>query len=152
MRYSIDTNIFAYLADERDLNKQSIARDLVETLLERDAWIGLQVVGELQNVLLRRFKKTISEASATASFVLGAFPSFAYDEDDVSRALSAFAGGRFSYWDALLLSAAARAGCGVLFTEDMQDGGRFDDVLIINPFAPDGGLSARGRELLELAN
>ena len=64
-----------------------------------------------------------------------------------SAVLAEAAAGRFSYWDALLLSAADAAGCTALLTEDMSDGARFGRVEIVNPFAPNG-LSARAQELL----
>ncbi len=41
---------------------------------------------------------------------------------------------RLSYWDALILAAAARAGCERLLTEDFGDGSTIAGVLITNPF------------------
>lgn len=39
-----------------------------------------------------------------------------------------------SFWDALILRAAKRAGCSVLFSEDMQHAREIDGVRIVNPF------------------
>jgi predicted nucleic acid-binding protein len=39
-----------------------------------------------------------------------------------------------SFWDALILRAAQRAGCASLLTEDLQHGMRFDSVVVENPF------------------
>ena len=150
MRYSADTNVFAYLADDREPQNQAIARELVEILLSRETWVGLQVVGELQNVLRRRFRKVAVEAAGVASFVLTSFPTFAYDAQDVERALDQFRAGRLSYWDALLMSACGRNGCQALFTEDMQDGSTVDGVRVINPFGADGALAPAAREALGL--
>ena len=42
----------------------------------------------------------------------------------------------FSVYDSLIVAAALLAGCGVLWTEDLQDGQRLDDQLTVkNPFA-----------------
>lgn len=147
MRLSADTNVFAYLADDREPGKQATARDLVEALLARETWIGLQVVGELQNVLLRRFRKMGPEAAGVASFLLTAFPTFGYGAEDVMTALEHLHAGRLSYWDALLLAASDRHECRVLFTEDVQDGADFKGVRIVNPFAADG-LSPAARAAL----
>ena len=40
----------------------------------------------------------------------------------------------FSFWDALVLRAAKQTGCGVLFTEDLQDEREVDGIRIVNPF------------------
>ncbi|HWS74303.1 MAG TPA: hypothetical protein VN324_04080, partial [Quisquiliibacterium sp.] len=40
-----------------------------------------------------------------------------------------------SLWDALVVRAAIEAECDVLFTEDLQDGMRFGELRVVNPFA-----------------
>jgi predicted nucleic acid-binding protein len=42
---------------------------------------------------------------------------------------------RLSFWDALGVVAAARAGAAVLYTEDLHDGQEIPGVRISNPFA-----------------
>ena len=61
------------------------------------------------------------------------------------------ASGRLSYWDALLLTSAREIGVKVMLSEDMQDGFRFGVIEVVNPFAPEGGLSVRARLLFEVA-
>ena len=41
---------------------------------------------------------------------------------------------RLSIWDAVVLSAAADAGCGMLLSEDMQHGFIWNGVTVIDPF------------------
>ena len=41
-----------------------------------------------------------------------------------------------SYWDALILHSAKKAGCRVLLSEDLQHGQTIDGVRIVNPFLP----------------
>ena len=41
---------------------------------------------------------------------------------------------RLSFWDALILQAAAAAGCRELLSEDMQAGIRHGGVVVVNPF------------------
>jgi len=42
---------------------------------------------------------------------------------------------KFSYWDSLIIASALESGCGILYTEDMQDGQVIEDRLrIVNPF------------------
>ena len=42
-----------------------------------------------------------------------------------------------SWWDALIISAAQLGGCAFLLSEDLQDGGQFDAVMVVNPFQHD---------------
>jgi predicted nucleic acid-binding protein len=42
---------------------------------------------------------------------------------------------RFSIYDGLILAAALRADCRILYTEDLQDGQRIERLTIRNPFA-----------------
>jgi predicted nucleic acid-binding protein len=39
-----------------------------------------------------------------------------------------------SFWDALVVSAANRAGCAYLLTEDLEDGSEFEGTRVVNPF------------------
>jgi len=42
---------------------------------------------------------------------------------------------RLSFWDALIVRAAAQAGCELLLSEDLNDGQMIEGVRIENPFA-----------------
>ncbi len=41
---------------------------------------------------------------------------------------------QLSFWDALIVASALRSGAEELLTEDLQDGQRFDGLLVVNPF------------------
>ena len=43
-----------------------------------------------------------------------------------------------SFWDALILAAAESGGAEVLYTEDLNDGQRYGNVLVRNPFRTEG--------------
>lgn len=54
-------------------------------------------------------------------------------------------------WDAVILAAAARAGCRLLLSEDLQDGVTWSSVTVANPFSPSphpllSGLLAKGSQ------
>ena len=52
---------------------------------------------------------------------------------------------RFSIYDALIVAAALLAGCGTLYSEDLQDGQSIDGRLVIrNPFAARAGGAEEG--------
>ena len=54
----------------------------------------------------------------------------AHDEDESDRRAEAL-----SFWDAMIVRAAVRGGCDVLFTEDLQHGQVIDGVEVRNPFS-----------------
>jgi predicted nucleic acid-binding protein len=41
---------------------------------------------------------------------------------------------RLSFWDAVVMRSAQQAGCGVLYSEDLQNGRRFGSVRVVKPF------------------
>lgn len=149
MRVTADTNVLVYSLDGRDLLKREIARCVLLELARRGADLPLQVLGELQNVLLRRLRRPRHEVVAAVAHMLSSYGSFGYARDDVIWALDALANGHLSYWDALLLSSARSSGHSVLLSEDMGDGRSYDGIEIVNPFGPSGP-SGRVRAILSI--
>lgn len=147
---SLDTNVLAYVSDDDAPAKQAVAGQVLAALSARRQPLGLQVIGELANVLRRKLGHPPWAAAQHARNVLHAFDIFPPTETAAEEALSLMASGRFSYWDALLLTSARENGVKVLLSEDMQDGFKFGPIEVVNPFSPDGGLSARAREVLEV--
>jgi predicted nucleic acid-binding protein len=52
----------------------------------------------------------------------------------VIEALRLHGDNQLSWYDALIVAAALQGGCEVLYSEDMQHGRRFGDLVIQNPF------------------
>ncbi len=42
---------------------------------------------------------------------------------------------KLAFYDGLIIAAAVRAGCNVLYSEDLQDGREMESLTIRNPFA-----------------
>lgn len=145
-----DSNVFMYFYDEGDPAKQAAAQIILPALAAKGGLLGLQVVGEVQNVLRRKMQMAPWRVAQAGRNLLTALGSFGYSRSAVERALGLYAAGTLSYRDSLLLVSADEAGCTVLLSEDMQDRYRFGNVEIVNPFAEGGGLTPRARELLEL--
>ena len=145
---SLDTNVLVYISDDDEPEKQTIAREVLIVLTRVSACVGLQVIGELQNVLRRKLKHPSWLAAQTARNVLVAFDSFPATEANVQEALALMSSGRLGYWDALLLASARDAGVAVLLSEDMADGFRLGTIEVVNPFSSTG-LSDHAREALK---
>ena len=65
---------------------------------------------------------------------LSAWPLVVVDYTAIRAAAELTDRARLSFWDALMVVAAARSGSSVLYTEDMNDGQEILGVRVRNPF------------------
>jgi predicted nucleic acid-binding protein len=137
---AVDTNVLAYAADVRrhvdDVFKIPKAALLVGELIETDALVlPAQVLAELHNLLRRKARID----SVTASDIVNEYASAATvlptSADNLHQAFALTAAHELQTYDAIILAAAASAGCEVLYSEDMQDGFVWNGVRVVNPFA-----------------
>ncbi len=56
------------------------------------------------------------------------------DPDLYREALAAHLRWRFSLYDSLVVAAAQRSGCDILYSEDLQHGQRLGKVTVVDPF------------------
>jgi predicted nucleic acid-binding protein len=139
-RALVDTNVVVYAYDPDEPLKHDIARDLLEKLSSEGRLVfSTQVFNEFSSVMMRPNRKRplspdeivviLLELEATGEVVL-ITPSMTFG------ALDAMPRHGFSFWDALIWSAAAENGVGMIYTEDFQDGRDIEGVRFINPFLP----------------
>jgi predicted nucleic acid-binding protein len=126
----LDSNIlvYAFTTDARAV----VAR----TLLERGCRIGVQGLNEFTNVARRKLDmswKEVREALAAIRTVCGNV--FPLDIETHADGLAIAERYKYPIYDALVIASALRAGCDVLWSEDMQHGAVIDGRLrIANPF------------------
>ena len=53
---------------------------------------------------------------------------------DVLAAIDLHERVQISFWDAMIVRSAGALGCDVLYTEDLNAGQRYGDVLVVDPF------------------
>ncbi|HWG16615.1 MAG TPA: PIN domain-containing protein [Acidobacteriaceae bacterium] len=136
-RTFVDTNIFIYSYDARDPVKQSKARQLIEDLmLEGTATVSYQVVHEFFQFALVKAAKRMSHRDAHIYLeeVFRPIASVPSTISLVSEAIRIQERYLLSWYDSLIVAAAQQAGCGVLYSEDLQHGQRFGDLTVRNPF------------------
>lgn len=129
-----DTNVLVYTQDPSSPVKQSAARSLVARAIGAGEFtISTQVMQEFYAVAAR--KRLLSPAQATALLqawaeneVVGS------NAESVHRALALQQASRMSVWDALVVQAALDAGCTTLYSEDLQHGMQFGNLVVANPF------------------
>ena len=136
-RTFVDTNIFIYSYDARDPVKQSKARQLIEDLmLEGTATVSYQVVHEFFQFALVKAAKKMSHRDAHIFLeeVFRPIASVPSTISLVSEAIRIQERYLLSWYDSLIVAAAQQAGCGVLYSEDLQHGQRIGELIVRNPF------------------
>ena len=97
--------------------------------------LSTQVLGEFYVVVTRKLERPLSEsAAANAVTQLGRLPTVIADADLVRSGITVSREARISYWDGLILAAAAVSGCERVLTED-HSGATIASILIEDPFA-----------------
>jgi predicted nucleic acid-binding protein len=136
-RVFLDTNIFVYAIDDSAGPKSVTADRLIaEGLGTQNAVVSYQVVQEFLNVVVTKFSKPMATEQA-ARYMTTVFRGLHMIHSSLglfSDAMDVRARYRVSWYDSLILAAAAMAGCIKLYTEDLQDGALIAGVRIENPF------------------
>lgn len=133
----VDTNVLASAHDRSETARQSVARALVEGLWrDRAGVLSTQVLQELYVVATRKLDPPMPRAAARELVVLYAtWPVVQVDVPVVLAASELEERHTLSFWDALMVEAARRAGAIRLVTEDLQAGRSIRGVTVENPFA-----------------
>jgi predicted nucleic acid-binding protein len=132
---AFDANIHFYAVDWRDPSKQAASADLLDkTEIAGAGIVLLQALGEFAYSAVRKGVVSRREARTAVKDWARLFPVAAADATILDMALDWWAEERLSYWDALLVATAAKAGARAIVSEDLQDGAMFGGVEIINPF------------------
>jgi predicted nucleic acid-binding protein len=124
-----DTNVLLYL-----LSGDGMKADRAEALIADGGKISVQVLNEFVAVATRKLAMPVPEIREVLSAVraLCAVEPMTLETHD--RALDLAERFHLSFYDALIVAAAGLAKCGLLYSEDMQDGQRIEQVTIRNPF------------------
>jgi predicted nucleic acid-binding protein len=95
--------------------------------------VSLQVLQEYFVTVTRKYGIDAADARRKVE-LFAAFDLVEPVLSDVLAAVDLHRLHKFSYWDALVIHSARRAGCKQVFSEDMQHGQVIDGVRIVNPF------------------
>lgn len=131
----LDSNVLLYAEGIDGQSRLDQAQRILLALSDQPLLIPAQALGELDRVLTAKAGwPAVEAADAVSRWVLTARvqPTTAKIVQEAAD-FSAVHGYRI--WDAIILCAAAEAGCDILLSEDMQDGFRYRGVTIVNPFA-----------------
>jgi predicted nucleic acid-binding protein len=124
-----DTNVLLYLISE-DITKA----DRAETLLALGGVISVQVLNELAAVALRKQAVDFTELRQILATIRAVCAVKPVDIETHELGLNLAERHHFSIYDGLIVAAALRAGCSLLYTEDLHDGQMVEQLTIRDPF------------------
>jgi predicted nucleic acid-binding protein len=131
-RVFLDTNILLYTIGQHD-----VRTPVAEGLVEQGGVVSVQVLNELASVAHRKLKMSWQDVANALDAIRILCPSvvpITAETHDAALRLAVRHG--FHIYDALIMAAALEAGCGTLYSEDMQSGQVIGGRLTIrNPFA-----------------
>ena len=135
---AFDTNILVYVEDQADQNgRRAHAFELVQQLTTGGHCIPLQVFAEFLNVCAKKKFLPMEEAVDKITAYAAIFETPGTTADDLMDAARIQNRCNLQFFDALILTVAARAGATMLLSEDMIDGLEVEGVRIVNPFNPE---------------
>ncbi len=130
----IDTNVLIYAFSEDEPTKQQKALNLIDAVA-CDAIISNQVINELANIFLKKFKLPIEQVEDSFLELDSLLNIVSFDMSTQIRALRLKQRYNLQYFDSLIISTALENKCNILYSEDMQHELIIDNRLkIINPF------------------
>lgn len=133
----VDTNIVVYAHDSSAGSKNEIATGLVLRLAEEGSGrLSVQVLQEFYWTVTRKVPKPLTSRRALEIVEdLATWPVYEPGSVDVIRAAELGIRHRLSFWDAMIVTTAIESGAGILWSEDLSNGARYDSLIVRNPFA-----------------
>lgn len=132
----IDTNILVYAHDNTNKYKFEKAFELINILWKnKKACISIQVLQEFYVVVTKKIKNTanIEDVKKIIS-ALELWEVHSPTVQDVLESIVIQNKYKISFWDAMIICSAKRKKCDVIFSEDLNDGQVYEEIIIKNPF------------------
>jgi predicted nucleic acid-binding protein len=136
-RFFLDTNIFVYSFEQSATQKKEVADQIiVQAISNGKGVISYQVVQEFFNVAYRRFPEPMHMDQSEQFLVSVLRPLWTVNPSPalILKALQILERYNLQWYDSLIVAGAQEAKCGILYSEDFQNGQKFDDLEIRNPF------------------
>ncbi len=131
----IDTNVLIYAHDIDANAKHKIAKEVLQELWsERTGVLSTQVLQEFYVNVTRMIPSPLSKD--LARLVVSSYAIWCL-ETTPTEILATFRiedESRIGFWDALIISSAAKLGATRILSEDLNAGQRIAGILVVNPF------------------
>jgi len=131
----LDSNVLVYAYDVSDSRKQRLGQDLLRKAIAGESVMSMLVVAEFAATLLHKLWPPVPPDDVLVILnALGPIRLVAPDGDIVRRAVEARAAYGLHFYDGMIVAAAERAGCGRIWSEDLNPGQSYFGVIVTNPF------------------
>ena len=133
----VDTNVLVYAHDLSAGLKHKQATTLIQALWEsRMGCLSIQVLQEFYVTVTRKIKRPLSPTTASQIIAdLGKWKLHTPSVDDLLAAIRIQERYQTSFWDAMIIHSAVRLNCEILWSEDLNAGQAYQQVVLQNPFA-----------------
>jgi predicted nucleic acid-binding protein len=135
MRLALDTNVLAYAEGLNDADRRGRALSLLRKLNLANVYLPAQALGELFHILVRKAGLPAGEARLIVLRWCNQYPLIETSQFVLFSAMELSSQHQLHIWDAIMLSAAASAGCRLFLSEDLQDGFTWSGITVVNPFS-----------------
>ena len=135
-RQFVDTNVLIYAHDDsagaKHLRAEALIKDLWQSRL---GCLSIQVLQEFYvNVTKKVARPLATSVAAQIITDLSTWQVHSPTSADVLQAIQLQERYQLSFWDAMIITSAVRMGCQTVWSEDLNSGQTYDQVMVVNPF------------------
>jgi predicted nucleic acid-binding protein len=131
----IDSNILIYAHDVDAKAKRTIASQILRELWEEESGVvSVQVLQEFYVNVTRKIPSPLPKSAARTVVNTYAIWCVTTTSADITEAFRIEDEARIGFWDALIVSSAAKSGAVRILSEDLNSGQRIAGIRIENPF------------------
>jgi predicted nucleic acid-binding protein len=135
MRIALDTNILVYAEGLNDAARKGTAVKLLRRLPPENVHLPVQAVAELFHAMVTKAGVARADAKNAVLRWCDQYSLVDTSEAVLLSAMELSSQHQLRTWDAIIMAAAASAGCRLLLSEDPHDGFTWKGVTVANPFA-----------------
>jgi len=129
----MDSNVLIYTQSLDEPRKKMVALQLLDN--HSKVCISTQVLNEVSSVLIKKKTVPLYNVRSFINALIEVCSVMPVTNDCILRAFDLMEIYGFSYYDSMILAAALKSRCTILYSEDMSDGLLVEGQLrIVNPF------------------
>ena len=127
----LDTNILLYCYAQNELVKRPIALEVASNV---HTFISTQVVKETCNILSKKLKLSWQEIEWVVDEIEANNEIVQVQISTIRKGIFLADRYKLQWFNSIIVAAAISADCSILYSEDLQNGFKIENLEIINPF------------------